>query len=373
MTRIGIVLTHMDPSRSGGAEVYCRALVHGLAESEPLSRYVLFVPKGYADAPVADHFEVIECDTDPRRRHKRILWEQTQLARLLHKHRLDLVHFPYGTPPLRYNGPAVVTLHDTVRFQRPHEMPVTERWYRALIERNSIKRRHSVIMVSNADLSVFRKHTGLADRHSFVVPLGVNTSLIVDAPLPLGERANELLWVGRDYPLKNLGFLLRIYADLRKAMSDPPALRLIGIGPDHGQALRHTASQLNIADAVCFDPPTPHDQLLPSYRRSKLFIYPSLQESFGLPVAESLAAGTPVVCSRIPAFAELFTQGTAHCDLDSTTPWVVAIKDLLEDSSLHTRTAEQGLALVREHYTHHKMIERTTDVYQQAIAQQPDA
>jgi glycosyltransferase involved in cell wall biosynthesis len=52
------------------------------------------------------------------------------------------------------------------------------------------------------------------------------------------------------------------------------------------------------------------DELAPLYRGARCLVYPSLYEGFGIPVAEALACGTPVVTSRDSAMAEI-AQGKA--------------------------------------------------------------
>jgi glycosyltransferase involved in cell wall biosynthesis len=88
------------------------------------------------------------------------------------------------------------------------------------------------------------------------------------------------------------------------------------------------------------------DQLWAAYRLARCVIFPSLNEGFGLPVAESLASGTPVITSDHGSMREIAVAGGAllvdpRDDLDITG----ALRALLTDDELHARLSAQARAL----------------------------
>jgi glycosyltransferase involved in cell wall biosynthesis len=62
-----------------------------------------------------------------------------------------------------------------------------------------------------------------------------------------------------------------------------------------------------------------------------VLLQPSEREGFGLPVAEAMASGTPVVASRIPALVEVGGQAATYCPVGDVRAWVAAISALLEE------------------------------------------
>lgn len=366
MKRIGIVLTHLDPDRTGGAETYSRAMVRQFDRMDSPYHFVLFVGRDHRLTITADHMELVECDVDPRRRKRRIIWEQTRLASILRRHQLDLTHFPYGAPPVTYAGPYVATIHDTKRLQMPRELPNIERMYRTMVESAIVRRGAAVIGVTRVDTDAFCRLTGLPTSRAFVVPHGIEEELIVKEPLPAEDREHELLWVGRAYGTKNLDFLLKVFARLCPQVRRPPTLRLVGIEPAHEKPLRAAAERLGVLDRVRMDRPMSHEQVTQVLRGALLLCYPSTYESFGLPVLESMAAGTPVVCSDIPPFRELYADAAVICDLHDVEKWVSTIRRFLDDRAAYDQAAADGLTLARQ-YTWHVTTEKTLAVYRQLL------
>ena len=104
---------------------------------------------------------------------------------------------------------------------------------------------------------------------------------------------------------KRIDVLLGAFAGIRAARPDARLLRVGPLGPDH----RALASVLGIDTAIVELPFQDRAVLASIYRRSAVLLMPSDREGFGLPIAEALACGTPVVASDIPSLRE--TGGTA--------------------------------------------------------------
>lgn len=89
----------------------------------------------------------------------------------------------------------------------------------------------------------------------------------------------------------------------------------------------------------------PDDLLWAAYRLARMTVFPSLNEGFGLPVAESLAAGTPVITSRFGSMAELAEGGGAlTVDPRDDHDLRDAMRALLTDDALHLRLREEAAA-----------------------------
>jgi glycosyltransferase involved in cell wall biosynthesis len=128
-----------------------------------------------------------------------------------------------------------------------------------------------------------------------VLPLGVD---LPDPSPPVRGRAggSTLLFLGRIAPIKNLAALVAAWRSLQAGFPDA---RLRIVGPDdrgHAAALRRAADEMG-AERLTIEPAVwgpAKDEL---YRSADLVILPSLSESFGLVVAEALAAARPVIAT----------------------------------------------------------------------------
>ena len=171
-----------------------------------------------------------------------------------------------------------------------------------------------------------------------VIPLGVD--LPDPAPPPeSGDRGRTLLFLGRIAPIKNLSALAAAWCSVQE---DFPEARLRIVGPDdrgHADALRRAAAamgarRLTIEPAVC----GPARDAL--YRSADVVVLPSLSESFGLVVAEALAAARPAIATTGSPWQRVEAERCGWC----VEPTVAALADALRAAlSLPAeRLAEMG-------------------------------
>ena len=123
------------------------------------------------------------------------------------------------------------------------------------------------------------------------------------------ERGIEgpfVLFVSSLWAYKNCDGLLRAFALARRDLPDH-RLVVVGSAADAGYAaeLHALATALGIEDHVVWVGGIPHHETLPFYRAADAFVYPSHNETFGLPILEAMACGIPVVTSRGGATEEI--------------------------------------------------------------------
>jgi glycosyltransferase involved in cell wall biosynthesis len=104
-------------------------------------------------------------------------------------------------------------------------------------------------------------------------------------------------------PRKNLAALIRAFATLHASYS---TLHLILAGAKGWlyHDLFALAQKLNLTDKIHFPGFVPADELVLWYNAAAVFVYPSSYEGFGIPVAEALACGRPVVTSNVSSLPE---------------------------------------------------------------------
>jgi glycosyltransferase involved in cell wall biosynthesis len=139
-----------------------------------------------------------------------------------------------------------------------------------------------------------------------VVPNGIDVPEATTKAL-LSE-IRTLLWLGRVHPKKGLDTLVAAWARIE---ASHPAWRLRIAGPDergHTDELRALAERLGTT-RIAFQGPVFGVNKLAAYRAAELFVLPSLNENFAMTVAEALAAGTPVVCTKGSPWSGLEANG----------------------------------------------------------------
>jgi len=370
MAHIGINAVFLEPGRMGGVETYTRQLIRHLQAVDSPHRFKVFIGSPSEPPPIeADRWSLVRLPVNPHHRNRRILWEQFRLPRVMGRLAIDLAHFPYSSSPYLYDRPAVVSIHDSIRIQYPHLVPPVERAYRRVIESNLKQTGRHVIAVSQYDASIQQQALGLADGRISVVHYGVDERFAVDRPLDLAERADEAVWIGNPYPHKNVATLFEADRLLVGRGVTPPRLRLIGIRhPRQRQALAERAAAAGLdADRLTIESAIGHERLPEVYRQAKLLLFPSRYESFGMPVLEAMASGTPVVCGDIPAMRELFEDAAVLVDPDRPDLYADAIAELIGDRSRFLDQASRGPALAGR-FSWRQCAARTHAVYERLLA-----
>jgi hypothetical protein len=203
-----------------------------------------------------------------------------------------------------------------------------------------------------------------------VVPNGVDPCTLPDEQLQehaerlLGpSRGIEILHVGSTIARKRLDVLLTVFAAIR---AERPDARLIRVGGPFTQEQQALADSLGIGHCISVMPPLARNELHALYRRAAIVISTSEREGFGLPVAEALAAGTPVVVTDIPIFREVAGSDAAFAPLEDIGAWTRAVLALLHerDSAPERWRERRARARARgEEFSWATYASRMADVY----------
>jgi UDP-glucose:(heptosyl)LPS alpha-1,3-glucosyltransferase len=147
-----------------------------------------------------------------------------------------------------------------------------------------------------------------------------------------------LLLIGNDLKIKGLGTVLRALA----LLPDLP-LSLIIAGSDSLHPFMELARQLHVADRCVWQSPV--SDVLELYAAADLYVAPSLEDSFGLPVAEAMACGLPVITSVCTGVADRIRDGYDGFVLaDPSDPGSLSrlIRTLAADPELRRRMGESA-------------------------------
>ena len=173
-------------------------------------------------------------------------------------------------------------------------------------------------------------------------------------------RLPERFWLyigGYDYR-KNVEFLLRAYAQVSKRHRLPPLVLAGKISPSGRTTcdVYGTLKNLDLPDNQILLPgPISQTDLPMLYRAASLFIFPSLMEGFGLPPAEAMAVGTPVLVSNRASLPEVVQ--TRHCLFDPAHS-----DSLITKLSAAAENERQFAAILDDRFTEHYAIKRYLEV-----------
>lgn len=259
-------------------------------------------------------------------------------------------------------GRTIVTCHDIDAFRAA--IDGSRGWRRGLARHLLAGLRGASRITCDSDVTrndLLTHRLSDSDRLA-VVPNGVDDVLFAESD-PEGDArlvskigpatGIELLHVGSTIPRKNIEFLIRVVAALRARNTH---IRLLRAGGELTVPQRALARDLGVLDIIHTLPPLERRDIAALYRRASVTLFPSLQEGFGLPVVESLAAGTPAVVSDIPVLREVGGSVARYASPHDVSGWVSSIEALIATKG-ERPTAEQMKSWARRFswraYTEH--------------------
>ncbi|MDE3087958.1 MAG: glycosyltransferase family 4 protein [Chloroflexota bacterium] len=355
--RIGIDYTAAVRERAGIGR-YARELIRALARIDQTNAYVLFVPR---DA----HDDLLQYDWPPNFSIQRAPLSERTLAALWHRARVplwvetftgavDLFYSPdFLLPPTRARR-TMVTVHDLSYVRVPECFPAPLLRYLNSAVPRAVERADLIL----ADAASTQRD--LADVYR--VPLdkikvlysGVDPrfrpAVSEDAPARIRALTNGkpyILTVGTIQPRKNYARLIEAFAKLianyRLQIADLQLVIAGGKGWMFDEIFR-TIERLGLRDRVMFTDYVPDDDLPALYALAALLAFPSLYEGFGLPIAEAMACGTPVVSSNASSLPEVGGDAALYFDPRDVDAMADALHRVLTDDVLRADLRVRGFA-----------------------------
>src|SRR5215813_8423167 len=178
-----------------------------------------------------------------------------------------------------------------------------------------------------------------------------------------------VLFVSSLWPYKNCDGLLRAWALARSELGDRQ-LAIVGPGRDEKYVaqLHSLAAELGIAADLVFVGGVPLEETVRFYQAADVFVYPSLNETFGLPILEAMACGCPVVTSDTSAMPE--TAGGAAVLSDPRDPESIARAIVEAAGPGRDRLRDEGLRRAGQ-FTWGATAAATLDVYREVAGRRP--
>ena len=287
---------------------------------------------------------------------------------------LDLFHAPGFTMPPSGAPRHLFTLHDLTVLSHVgcHTLDNRVRTLTSIAE--ALSRGAGVIAVSETTRREAMRLLALAGEEIEVLPPMLDRVFSADAEAEDDEGVVRRLRIDGDFvlavgslePRKNLGRLLDAWALLPEAvLRDHSLVVVAGTGWMQRKLGRRLGRMARAGGAIL----TGHlgaSDLAALYRRARALVYPSLAEGFGLPVAEAMACGTPVVTSDRSSLPEVAGDAALLIDPEDSEAIATAVERILEDTELWSRLRARGLERARL-YSHETVLPRLLALYGRVV------
>ena len=282
-----------------------------------------------------------------------------------------LFHSLAQRPPAFRFEKEIVTIHDVFPLKgRDYSTPEFQRKFSALLL-EAVRRAARVIAVSQYTADQLVLHAGVPREKVTVIHEGVDLPARI---LPPEERLAErerlvgqgnimVLSVGVLQTRKNTVNALRALASL------PPRYRLVLVGGDgHGsEAIHDFIRKEQLGSRAIGLGHVAAERLAALYQAADVLLFPSLEEGFGLPVLEAMAAGLPVVASKTSSLPEVGGDAALYVDPHDPRDLAEKVQRAVEDTTLRATLMDRGVARARE-FSWRRTAEQTCAVYDEILA-----
>ena len=253
----------------------------------------------------------------------------------------------------RRTVPFVAALKGIIADEATHERG----WVRVLLsiqarwERKNARRADRVVVPSRYSASVAERVYAVPPAKIAVIPEPIDLrawrARLARAPRQ-EHRRPTVLTVARMYPRKRIADLLEAAALLRKRIP-AVSIRVVGTGPEYVRA-RELSAGLRLDGTVELLGGVSAERLAVEYASADCFCLPSVQEAFGIVLAEAMAAGLPVVACRAAAVPEVVPDGRAGILVPPRRPDALAdaLEALLGDSRRRMNMRRAGMEHVEQ-------------------------
>lgn len=375
--RIGID-TRFAVNKLRGIGNYNLNLIRRISEIDCTNEYILYTDKKDSDGVL------------PKQRNFRVkiiypqnylIWEQILLPQHASKDGIHILHSTGNTSPINLDKKIILvtTIHD-VSYLKPYSLvPKSSflyqrlgRYYRKIIVPKSIKRVDAVITVSEfAENDICSHLLSLADRPRFVTyeapdsiykPMNRNStdSFIKQKYNIQGEF---ILNVGGHDPQKNTRFVIENIVELKKKGLVKEKVVFAGVSSIREIFPDGKDFEEELLRDFIFIGFVKKEDLVNLYNSAKIFLFPSLYESFGLPLLESMACGTPVVASNGGAIPEISGNAALLFDPRNSYEFQSALFNILNDADLRRELIERGYKRASQ-FCWTKMAQDTLRIYE---------
>ncbi len=350
--RIGIEAQRIFRKNKHGMDYVVLQEIKELQLLDTENEYYIFVKPG-EDRCIEEtkNFHIIEvkCPSYP-------LWEQVALPYAARKYNVDILHCTSNTAPIICNTPLVLTLHDII-FLEPRDTNNKSFYqnlgwlYRRLVVPRILDKCKRIITVSNFELKNIIGKLSIPESRMAMIYNGYNTWFkpindVESITSKYIDKTGYFFFLGNTDPKKNTERTLIAYSNYCKQSSVKRKLLVADLAPQYLEEFIVKNKLDNIRDQVVLTGYVVNSHLPYIYNGAFAFLYTSLRESFGIPLLEAMACGTPVITSNTSSMPEIGGKDAALVNPESSEEITQMMLLIENDNEYRERIKAIGLERV---------------------------
>ena len=372
--RIGIEAQRIFRNNKHGMDYVVLEEIKELQKSDTRNEYFVFVAPG-EDRCLHDskNVHIIEIGSNfyP-------LWEQFSLPRAVNQLNLDMLHCTSNTAPIRCKIPLILTLHDII-FLEPRDKSNKSLYqnmgwrYRRFVVPRILKKCKRIITVSEFEYNNIISKLHIPEEKMVMIYNGYNewfkpvedTELIYQQYI---EEPGYFFFLGNTDPKKNTERTLIAYSHYLEKSDVKRKLLMADLDHSFMNDIIERNHIENIKDYMVIPGYIKNADLPFIYNNAFAFLYTSLRESFGIPLLEAMACGTPVITSNTSSMPEIGGPEVLMVNPQHAEEITEKMLLLEKDETIYQKQKEIGIRRAQQFswkYTAEQLLMVYEDVYRQ--------
>ena len=372
--RIGIEAQRIFRKNKHGMDYVVLQEIKELQKIDTQNEYFVFVAPGEDKClEESKHVHIIEIGGSfyP-------LWEQFSLPRAVKEWNLDILHCTSNTAPIWCRIPLILTLHDII-FMEPRDKSNKSFYqnmgwlYRRLVVPRILKKCRRIITVSNYEKNNIESRLGIPQEKMVMIYNGYN-----DWFKPI-QDLNQVykkyidvqgyfFFLGNTDPKKNTERTLIAYSKYLERSNVKRKLLMADLDNEYLKAIIEKNHIENIWRRVVIPGYIVNNDLPYIYNNAFAFLYTSLRESFGIPLLEAMACGTPVITSNTSSMPEIGGPDAILVNPEDSDEIADKMIQLEEDDLFYRKQEDIGIRRA-EQFSWRQTAEMLLSVYEKVYKQ----
>ena len=304
------------------------------------------------------------------------LWEQFSLPRAVDQLNLDMLHCTSNTAPIRCKVPLILTLHDII-FLEPRDKSNKSLYqnmgwrYRRFVVPKILKKCKRIITVSEFELNNIITKLDIPEEKMVMIYNGYNEWFrpVEDTELVYQQYIEEpgyFFFLGNTDPKKNTERTLIAYSKYLEKSDVKRKLLMADLDKSFFDDIVERNHIDNIKDQIIIPGYINNADLPYIYNNAFAFLYTSLRESFGIPLLEAMACGTPVITSNTSSMPEIGGPEVLMVNPQNANEITEKMLLLEKDHALYQKQKEIGIRRAQQFswkYTAEQLLMVYEDIY----------
>ena len=348
--RIGIEAQRIFRKNKHGMDYVVLQEIKELQLIDTENEYYVFVKPGEdrcVESTKNVHVVELSCPSYP-------LWEQWALPKAAKKHKIDILHCTSNTAPIWCDIPLILTLHDIIflepRDKQNHSLYQNMGWlYRRLNVPRILDKCQRIITVSNFEMENIISKLDIPRERMAMIYNGYNN------------------WF-RPLDKKNTERTLVAYSKYLEQSNIKRKLLMADLDPNYLNGIIERNHIENIRENIVMPGYIVNSDLPSIYNSAFAFLYTSLRESFGIPLLETMACGTPVITSNTSSMPEIGGPDAILVNPENSEEITKMMLCLESDELFYKKQKEIGLERAK-HFSWRKTAEALLKLYHEVYTE----